>query len=154
MEPPWPASARGDSWMRGEGCGIGSGWLRGERGSRLLPGVTALTHLSLHHNLSGNAGHLTICHCVGASPANQCQEHLAWKPGLKIWVKPNTKRLLNSLLLGFKSIECPRLILLPKEETGPPVARVLSCQTCHGIEQLTFLLLCNESWLYYHISGY
>ena len=100
MEPPWPASARGDSWMRGEGCGIGSGWLRGERGSRLLPGVTALTHLSLHHNLSGNAGHLTVCHCVGAS-----------------------------LLLGFKSIECPRLILLPKEETGPPVARVLSCQT-------------------------
>ncbi len=78
MEPPWPASARGDSWMRGEGCGIGSGWLRGERGSRLLPGVTALTHLSLHHNLSGNAGHLTVCHRVGASPANQCQE-----PGMK-----------------------------------------------------------------------
>lgn len=74
MEPPSPASAHGDSWMRGEGCGIGSGWLRG--GSRLLPGVTALTNLSLHHNLSGNAGHLTVCHCVGAGPANQYQEHL------------------------------------------------------------------------------
>lgn len=75
MEPPSPASACGDSWVKG--VKLGWGGLRREGGSRLLPGVTALTHLSLHHNLAGNAGYLTVCHCVGASPANQNQEHLA-----------------------------------------------------------------------------
>lgn len=75
MEPPSPASACGDSWVKG--VELGRGGLRGEGGSRLLSGVTALTHLSLPHNLLGNTGYLTICHCVGASPANQNQEHHA-----------------------------------------------------------------------------
>lgn len=58
--------------------------------------IAALTRLSLHHHLPGNAGDLTV-------------GHRTWDP-----------RLLLCLLSQWG-----HPWLLPKEETGPPMARVL-----------------------------
>ena len=76
-------------------CGVGRSEAAGSGGGGASC-IAALTHLALHHHLPGNAGDLTICY------------------------RTRNPRLQLCLLSQRGH---PRL--LPKEETGPPVSRVL-----------------------------
>lgn len=59
-----------DEGGRGAQAGLGQGW---QRGCLLfgLPAVAGFAELPLQNHLPGDAGHLTVGHCVGSVPAEE-----------------------------------------------------------------------------------